>query len=127
MTKLYTVLPVEALPKYRVLFSFLSDPSNLPLLYYCSAGKDRTGVASALVLYALGADMETIMQDYLYSTENLRPYWEKHQPYMVPYFTVTENYLLSAFKSIEQYGGIDLYITKELGVDMNHLREIYTE
>jgi protein tyrosine/serine phosphatase len=130
MIQLYTLLPVEALPKYRILFSLLADPSNLPLLYYCSAGKDRTGVASALVLYALGASMDTIMEDYLYSTENLRPYWERYlasQSYMIPYYTVTEEYLLAAFKSIEQYGGIDLYITKELGADINHLRELYTE
>jgi protein-tyrosine phosphatase len=130
MTKLYTVLPVEALPKYRILFSLLADPSNLPLLFYCSAGKDRTGVASALVLYALGASMDTIMGDYFYSTENLRPYWERFlasQSYMIPYYTVTEEYLLAAFKSIERYGGIDSYITKELGADVNHLRELYTE
>jgi protein-tyrosine phosphatase len=130
MTKLYTVLPEEALPKYRVLFSLLADPSNLPLLFCCSAGKDRTGVAAALILYALGAGMDTIMEDYLYSTENLRPYWErfqKSQPCLIPYYTVTEKYLLAAFKSMEQYGGINSYITKELGVDLNHLRELYTE
>jgi protein-tyrosine phosphatase len=130
MISLYTLLPVEALPKYRVLFSLLVDPSNLPLLFYCSAGKDRTGVASALILYALGAGMDTIMEDYLYSTENLRPYWERFlesQSYLIPYYTVTEKYLLAAFKSMEQYGGIDAYVTKELGADINRLRDLYTE
>ena len=130
MTKLYSVLPTEAIPRYRVLFSLLSDPANTPLLFYCSAGKDRTGVASALILHALGASMETIMEDYLYSTDNLRPYWERFtnsQPFMVPYHTVTEKYLLAALESIEKYGGMDKYLENELGVDKNHLRELYTE
>ena len=130
MISLYTVLPVEALQKYRILFSLLADPSNLPILICCSAGKDRTGVATALILHALGASMDTIMEDYLCSTENLRPYWERYldsQPYLIPYYTTNEKYLLSAFKSIEKYGGIDSYITNEIGADIHHLRALYTE
>ena len=130
MIKLYTALPVEALPRYRVLFSLLADPANVPILYYCSAGKDRTGVASVLILHALGASKETIMEDYLYSKENLRPYWQRFlgsEPYMVPYFSVMEKYLFAAYESFEQYGGIDTYLTKELGADMDSLRELYTE
>jgi len=130
MIQLYTVLPVEALPCYRELFSLLADPSNVPLLFYCSAGKDRTGVASALILHALGAGKETIMENYLCSTENLRPYWEpfeNSEPYLIPYYTVRESYLLSAFKAMEKYGGIDQYLTKELGADIHHLQNLYTE
>ena len=130
MTKLYSVLPTEAIPRYRVLFSLLADPANTPLLFYCSAGKDRTGMAAALILHALGASMETIMEDYLYSTDNLRPYWERYlndKPYMVPYYTVTEKYLLTAFKAIEKYGGIDRYLKNELGANKNRLQELYTE
>src|SRR5947208_4495734 len=40
-----------------------------PLLYHCSAGKDRTGWLSALVLGALGADRATITEDYLLTKE----------------------------------------------------------
>ena len=130
MIQLYTVLPVEAVSRYRELFFLLADPANMPLLFYCSAGKDRTGVASALILHALGAGRDTIMKDYCFSTENLRPYWERFadsQPHLIPYYTVKESYLLAAFKSMEKYGGIDRYISNELGADINHLRELYTE
>ena len=129
MIQLYTLLPEEAIPKYRVLFSLLADPANTPLLFFCSAGKDRTGLASALILHALGASRETIMKDYLYSTENLRPYWERFidsEPYLVPYYTVRESYLLAAFEAIEKRGGIGRYLEKELGVDINRLRDSYT-
>lgn len=130
MKNLYRLLPEEAIPRYRVLFEALSDAANAPLLYCCSAGKDRTGMASVLILHALGAERETILGDYLASNENLRPYWgryEKTEAYLVPYFTVTENYLGAAMETIARYGGIDSYITKELRADIHHLRDLYVE
>ena len=138
MLSLYTVMPIEAISRYRVLFSLLAESDAAPLLYYCSAGKDRTGLASALILYALGADRKTIMEDYVYSNENLRLYWERFvvtQPFLVPYYTVSETYLQAAFTSIEEYaekhgemhGGIDWYLSHELGVDIKRLRDLYVE
>jgi len=130
MLQLYMIMPEEAIPPYRKLFSLLAGPANTPLLFHCSAGKDRTGLAAALILHALGADRETIMADYLVSTEYLRPYREMcatTMPRMVPYATVKEAYLEAAFAAIEKYGGIDRYITKELGADPRRLRELYTE
>ena len=38
---------------------------NTPLLFHCSAGKDRTGVAAALILLALGVSRQDVMEDYL--------------------------------------------------------------
>jgi protein-tyrosine phosphatase len=45
----------------------LSEPGALPALVFCSAGKDRTGLVTALVLAALGAPDETIVADYAQS------------------------------------------------------------
>ena len=45
---------------------------RMPLLFHCSAGKDRTGVAAALILLALGASRETVMEDFL-ATNTCRP------------------------------------------------------
>lgn len=42
------------------------------VLYFCNAGKDRTGVVSALLLRKSGLDREYIIRDYLESGENLR-------------------------------------------------------
>jgi protein-tyrosine phosphatase len=130
MLQLYAILPVEAIKRYRVFFSLLADPANMPVLFHCSAGKDRTGLAAALLLHALGAGRQTIMEDYLYSSEYLRPYWEQFislESFMVPYYTVKESYLEAALRAIDQYGGIDSYLTTELGVDVQHLRNLYTE
>ena len=48
------------------------------VIYFCNAGKDRTGVVSALLLSELGYDAEYIVRDYLESGENLRAELEAH-------------------------------------------------
>jgi protein-tyrosine phosphatase len=44
-----------------------ADPANLPLVVHCTAGKDRTGLATALLLLALGVPEETVVADYTLS------------------------------------------------------------
>ena len=46
--------------------------SDCGVLYFCNAGKDRTGVVSALLLRRLGYDNEYIIKDYLQSADNLK-------------------------------------------------------
>ena len=45
------------------------DQSNWPILIHCNAGKDRAGVATTLILEALGVDRETIMEEFLLTNE----------------------------------------------------------
>ena len=49
----------------RTLLEHLSEPGNGPCLFHCTAGKDRTGFAAALILSALGVPYETVLEDYL--------------------------------------------------------------
>lgn len=48
------------------------------VMYFCNAGKDRTGVVSAVLLLHLGADKWDIIRDYLLSAENLRYMLEEY-------------------------------------------------
>lgn len=57
----------EARHAYGALFKQLADPEALPLLFNCSHGKDRTGIAAALILIALGVPTEHAQTDYLAS------------------------------------------------------------
>ena len=50
---------------YRDFFQLLLDPANYPLVFHCSAGKDRAGFAAAMTLLAVGASVETVFFDYL--------------------------------------------------------------
>ena len=51
--------------RYRTLFALLGAEAAGPLLFHCSAGKDRTGFGAALILTVLGAARATVMADYL--------------------------------------------------------------
>jgi protein-tyrosine phosphatase len=64
MIDLYAEMPYEFAPVYRQLFLHAST-GPLPLLFNCAAGKDRTGVAAALLLSAVGVDWGDIVADYL--------------------------------------------------------------
>jgi protein-tyrosine phosphatase len=66
MLTAYRELPFEQAPAYAELFRMLAA-GELPLVFNCSAGKDRTGVAAALILSALGVPEATIIEDYLLS------------------------------------------------------------
>lgn len=55
---------------YRIIDSIWSSKSNV--LYFCNAGKDRTGVVSAILLYKSGMDMNYIVDDYMKSKINLQ-------------------------------------------------------
>ena len=54
----------------RVIEAAMTEKSNV--LYFCNAGKDRTGVVSAILLTRLGYGREYIVADYMNSAENLR-------------------------------------------------------
>jgi protein-tyrosine phosphatase len=60
----YSAYAGEHLPRYRALFALLLD-GQLPLLFHCSAGKDRTGFGAALLLTTLGVPREAVVADYL--------------------------------------------------------------
>lgn len=53
----------------KIFAELIELPEEDALVYHCSAGKDRTGMTSALILTALGVDDDTIAQDYLLTNE----------------------------------------------------------
>ncbi len=53
--------------------TLIGDPSRLPLVFHCAAGKDRTGVLAALVLGLVGVDHEVIVEDYVITAGRMEP------------------------------------------------------
>jgi protein-tyrosine phosphatase len=74
----YPDLPTTLAPQFRTLFRELLRRDGA-VVFHCSAGQDRTGVAAALVLSALGVPRNEIVQDYLISTQWRRPQYELAQ------------------------------------------------
>ena len=60
----YHEMPDEGAPVLARVLELLADDATTPLVFHCSAGKDRTGVTAALVLGVLGVDDDTIAHDY---------------------------------------------------------------
>ncbi len=108
----------------------LTDEPALPHLYHCTAGKDRTGVATALILMMLGVPEGRIMQDFLASNERLALQIEsnleqitQHNPRanettLRQILGVDASSLTSLFDTIQsEYGSVDGFLTKGLGID----------
>lgn len=61
----------EGAPAIAEVMDILARPGALPAVFYCAAGKDRTGVLAALVLGAVGVEPEAIVADYHLSKERV--------------------------------------------------------
>jgi protein-tyrosine phosphatase len=57
-------------PQYRQFMRAVLQANGRPIVWHCSAGKDRTGFAAAVLLRILGVPQDVVMQDYLASKEN---------------------------------------------------------
>jgi protein-tyrosine phosphatase len=62
---------------FAALFHLLAQADAYPLVFHCAGGRDRTGVAAALVLSAVGVSREDILDDYLISNEHLVPLMQR--------------------------------------------------
>ncbi len=60
----YLQLMEQSRPCFEGVFNLLADPQHYPSAFYCAAGKDRTGMVSALLLRVLGVSDEQIIEDY---------------------------------------------------------------
>ncbi len=108
---------------YAPFFESLLEQDAV-VLFHCSAGKDRTGLASSLLLHLLGADWDTIMSDYLRSNdavqkldENKLAMYGISQERARYLMGVQPEYLESAWSEINlKYGSVDAMLEKEFGI-----------
>lgn len=89
----------------RIIDAITSADTNV--LYFCSAGKDRTGVVSAILLHRLGFEREYIVADYLQTAENrremLRKYAEEHPEVDLEVITPQRRYMDEFLDWFERY------------------------
>lgn len=76
MHEMYKTMPYMLEPQLKLFFAELVN-GNAPLVVNCSAGQDRTGISSALLLLAMGVPKDVVVQDYLNSTRFRRPVNER--------------------------------------------------
>jgi protein-tyrosine phosphatase len=138
MIQIYEDFVENQADPYSEMFECLLQTNQQGVLIHCTAGKDRTGFGAALILYALGVDKETIMEDYLLTTRYFPIDYEMKlmaEKYAVPdhvdlnamrpVFEVRREYLETAFDLIEkEYNSIDTYLDRCLNVNRDVREEL---
>ena len=103
----------------RFLKHLLEQPN--PQVFHCTAGKDRTGFAAALLLSALGVDRATIEHDYLLTNQlykrDARLEGQGHPHVMKVLWQVQPEFLQAAFDAVDaQHGGMRNYLHGAIGL-----------
>lgn len=130
-------------PEMRKFVEVLLSANGRPLLFHCTAGKDRTGFAAALILRILGVQQEVVMQDYLltnqyfYAAHRRKLFLlrllkgRKVAEVVSGLISANPAYLSAAFQTIDQnHGSFENYVHQALGLNtgaVDRLRTLYLE
>jgi protein-tyrosine phosphatase len=108
----------------------VAEAGGEPLLFHCSAGKDRTGWLSTILLSILRVDRDTVVADYLATNDYSRATHVAimnamrakglvaHPEVLLPLFQARLEYLAAAYGEVERlYGDMERYVRDGLGVD----------
>ena len=123
--------------RYKPFFNkLLNLPADKSLVFHCTAGKDRTGIGAALLLYSLGIPYETIVQDYEASNYYRSAENAKAVKGMVTMMNINEGvakdvlsvkkeYLDATFNAIkQQYGSVDNFLKNQIGLDDHDIQTL---
>jgi protein-tyrosine phosphatase len=94
---------------WRRFFKLLAEREVYPLLFHCSAGRDRTGVGAAMLLSMLGVERDRIVADFLES--NL----------VFTKMPLAAEQLDPVFELIDENGGIEGFMREVIGLHANEL------
>lgn len=124
-------------PELGRTLELAGDPSNLPLVFHCIGGKDRTGMAAALLLSILGVPREKVQDDYLQSNGRIggtvpdqdafldsvtgrytdTPLSEENRAALRRFFVLESEYIEAAWDEIDRVAGsFDVYVRRNLGL-----------
>ena len=123
---------------YSRFFQILLEHGQGAVLWHCTAGKDRTGFGSVLVLAALGVDRKTIVEDYVltnhYYQKNIAGFEQyiRSQGYSDEAMKAAkaiagaeQDYLEKALDVIDrEYGSMDIYLERKLGLSVDNKQKL---
>ena len=138
------ILVKEFTEEYREFFRHIVDNGGEPFLLHCTAGKDRAGFGSAMILTVLGVPREKIIEDYLLTNTyvsdhvdrklletELKTFFRADSENLRKINFVEERYIQAAFDTIDSHwGGMDQYISEGLNLteeDINKIKDYYLE
>lgn len=120
MKDLYRGLVNDHAHRFAELFEHLLQ-ADAPLVFHCTAGKDRTGFAAALLLLALGVPRDVVLQDYLLTNQHFRhppmPATTTPPEALAVLWRVQQGFLDAALQAVDaDHGGIQPYLRQRLGL-----------
>lgn len=120
--------------RFAALFALLLE-SDSPLVFHCTAGKDRTGFAAAIVLLSLGASRDLVMQDYLLTNAHYKMQdpgaSDIPREALEVVWRVQTTFLDASLKDVDtDFGGVQNYLLQQLRVgppEQERLAELYLQ
>ena len=130
--------------EYKKFFRHVIENNAEPIVFHCTAGKDRAGFASAMILTVLGVPRGKVIEDYLLTNTyvkdhvdsemleiELKTFFRADTDNLRKINLVEERYIQAAFDTIDsEWGGMDNYISGALGLseeDILKLKDFYLE
>lgn len=124
-------------PQYRQFVRTVQETNGAPILWHCSAGKDRAGFAAAILLRILGVPEDIVLQDYMASREHalearktqltlLRLFsGQEAADKMTTLMGVEEDWLRAGFAEIDaSWGSFDNYVREGLGLSHENIEQL---
>ena len=108
----HLVILTEFRNDWQMFFKLMAEREVYPLLFHCSAGRDRTGVGAAMLLELLGVSRDRIVEDFLISNATF------------PKMPLSPAQLTPIFEMIDENGGIEGFMREVLGLDPSDLEVI---
>ena len=138
------IIVKEFAEEYKIFFRHIIENNAEPLVFHCTAGKDRAGFASAMILTILGVPREKVIEDYLLTNTyvkdhvddkmleiELKTFFRADTDNLRKINLVEERYIQAAFDTIDsKWGGMDRYISEALNLneeDILKLQDFYLE
>ena len=118
----YVTSLAERTETLATVIEHLASSDNLPAVFHCTAGKDRTGFASALLLTLLGVQWDDVMADYLRTNDlwigHIGRYPELDIDTRAAIIEARTPYLEAAFAVVrDDFGSPEAFAEKALGLD----------
>lgn len=138
MRRAYRSFVTDYSDQWAELFRRIASTDNLPTVVHCTAGKDRTGFASALILLSLGVPEKTVFEDYMLTNlyrrnfysfvlrwVSLYSFFRTDPDDLVPLLEARREYLRESLDAIrENYGSVEEYLATALDVTPTMMEQI---
>jgi protein-tyrosine phosphatase len=135
---LYRTMLAEAPEMFSAVVHVAGTPAELPALFHCTAGKDRTGLAAAILLRVLGVSDAVIIEDFeLTNTYRSGLRIAQMGPelgalgidiaHFIPIFTAPRAAMQAALDWLDEHGGVAAYLVDRCGLQSAHLDDARRE